>query len=239
VGCAGRTSKKALSNQERAELYINVAHGALLEGDPTTALHALRTAEELAPKMVEIYHTRAIAFESKKELELAIREADRAVELAPDSSAVLNTYGKLLIDAGRYREAIAPLTRAALDPYNRESFKAHTNLGILYYRRNEDSRSIEHFSKAIDGSPGQACHAHYYLGHVRLRQGKMSEAIRSYEKATQGLCARFVEAHYALGIAYERGRRFLDARKKFLSIRDIFPMSQYAEKSLERLRELP
>ena len=238
TGCAG-AAKKPLSGREKAELYVNVANGALLEGDPTAALHALLTAEEADPSLGDIFHSRAIAYEAKKEPEFAIREARKAVELMPKVAAAHNTLGKLLMDNGKTQEAIPHLMTAAKDPYYAEAYKPQTNLGILYYRQGDYAKASHYLMQASQTSPSSSCHAHYYMGHIRLRQGQMDLAIREYEKATDAFCARFVDAHFALGIAYERSRKFDNARKIYLSIRSSFPRTKFAEKAMERLRDIP
>lgn len=237
--CSSAPPKKQLSKHERATLFVELANGALVEGDPTGALKALRTAEEIDPSLPEIYHSRALAFEAKKDLPTALIEAKKAAAMAPNSSTVQNTMGKLLLDSGRTAEAIPPLTRAAHDPYYSESYKPFTNLGILYYRQGDYVKSAQNLDRAVQASPIQSCHAHYYLGHIHLRKGEFDQSIREYERATQRFCARFADAHFALGIAFERSHRFDEARKVYLSIRSTFPRSQMADKAMDRLRDIP
>ncbi len=237
--CSSAPEKKQLTKRERALLYVELANGALVEGDPTGALQALRSAEEFDPSLPEIYHSRALAFEAKKDIPTALIEAKKAAMMAPNSSTAQNTLGKLLLDSGRNAEAITPLSRAAHDPYYTESYKPLTNLGILYYRQGDYAKSEQNLNRAVQSSPIQSCHAHYYLGHIHLRKGEFDQSIREYERATQRFCARFADAHFALGIAFERSHRFDDARKVYLSIRSSFPRSQIADKAMDRLRDIP
>lgn len=240
TSCASSAKKKPEPTaRDRAQMYVGIANGALLEGDPTGALQALKIAEEIDPTLAEIYHSRAIAFEAKKDLSTALREAQKAVKMAPKSSQAQNTLGKLLMDAGKSKEAVIPLSHAANDAYFPDAYKPQTNLGILYYRLGDYARSASYLNRAIQSSPIQSCHAHYYLGHIRLRQGQMEHAIREYEKATQRFCAKFADAHFALGIAFERSGRMDEARKTYLSIRSAFPRSKVADKAMDRLRDIP
>lgn len=239
TGCSTSTKKKELTRKERAVLLTQVANGALLEGDPTGALQNLRVAEEYDATLPEIFHSRALAFEAKGDLNQALANAKKAMALAPKSSPVQNTLGKLLLDSGKSQEAVGHLSRAAKDPYYQEAYKAQTNLGILYYRQGDYPRAIPYFNKAIESAAGQSCHAHYYLGHIQLRMGQSDSAVREYKKATSRACARFADAHYALGVALERSKQFDDARKTYLGIRTSFPRSKFAEKAMERLRDIP
>jgi Tfp pilus assembly protein PilF len=237
-GCAS-SSKNDLSKADRARMLVDLANGAILEGDSTGALQALLQAEELSPDLPELHHSKALAYYAKKDLLTALVEARKAVELMPNYSDANNTLGKLLVDAGKYREAEKPLLKAANDPVFRDAFKAHTNLGILYYRQGDYDLALKHLDKAVEMTSAQACVANYYRGHVYLRSGKFNDAITSYDLATQRFCAGFADAHLALGIAYERSKQYDRARKKFLDIKQTFPNSKIAEQAMDRLRYLP
>src|SRR5690606_14700263 len=136
-------------------------------------------------------------------------------------------------------EAQLHLEAASSDALYRDSFKADTNLGILFYRRGELAKAVEKLDRAIRSSPLRSCHAYYYRGHIGLKQGRFEEAARFYDKATQKFCAGFADAHLALGIAYQRGRQYDKARKKYLDIKQAFPGTKVADQAMERLKFLP
>lgn len=239
MGCATGSGSKSLSKTDKARLLIDAANGALSEGDPIGALQLLAKAEEQDNSLAEIHHSKALAFFAKREPSMALEEARRAVTINPNYTDANNTLGKLLLDSGRNNEAEKPLLLAVADPLYRESFKAHTNLAILYYRQEHHQKSIEHLNKAIQEAPDVACVAYYYRGHIFLRAGQFRQAELDYGKATKKMCAGFMEAHLALGITFERDKRYDQARKKFLDIQQNFPNSKIAEQAVERLRYLP
>lgn len=236
--CAS-TSDRAASTQDRARMYVDAANGALTEGDATAALHFLVEAEKLDSKIPELHHSRALAYSVKEMTTEAIRSAQRAVELEPDYSAALTTYGRLLMDAGRLKDAEKMLRKAANNPLNSESFKAKTSLGILYVRLSDLERAEKEFNSAISSAPRLACVTYYYRGDLHSKKGNFKRAIADYNKATEHLCGRFADAHLALGIAYIRDRRFEDARRKLLEVRKLFPDSKAAETAMTQLRYLP
>lgn len=240
AACAAPGSRpKELTETERARLFVEVANGALVEGDAIGALENLARAERIDSSLPELHHSRALAYYMKKENDKALDSARVAVKLKPDYSQANNTLGKFLIDEGKYAEAEAPLLSAAKDPLNREAYKANTNLGILYYRTGKYSIAAKHLDKAVDEAPAAACIAYYYRGHLKLKDGHVREATREYEKATEKFCAGFADAHFALGIAHERDRNYDQARKVFLSIKQNFPNSKIAEQAMTRLKHLP
>jgi Tfp pilus assembly protein PilF len=220
-------------------MLIEIANSAIIEGDAIGALENLMRAEKEDSELPELYHSKALAFFMKKDLQSAIAQARKAVELKPDYSDANNTLGKLLIDAGRPDQAIAPLELAAKDPLYREAYKPLTNLGILYYRRGTYDRAEQYLTKAINEVPSGACVAYYYRGHLRLRESRFREAQLDYDNAGKRVCAGFADARLALGIAYERGKQYEMARKTFVEVTNRFPNTQVAEQAMQHLRFLP
>ncbi len=234
-----RWASRPTSRLDRARQFVEVANGALLEGDATAALQAIARAEAEDRSLPELYHTKALAFYVKKDLSTAIASGRKAVELKPNYSDAKNTLGKLLLEAGQYEAAIQPLTEAAHDPLYTDSFKAWTNLGILKYRKNDLSLSSRFLGNAIQDDPDRACIAHYYLGHIRLKEGRVKDAIQEYSDSTKRICANFKDGLLALGLAYQRGKQYQAARKTFLEIQKRYPNTQVAEKAMDHLKYLP
>lgn len=241
AGCASSQSKKEkeLTQTERAQALLQIANGALKEGDPTGALQSLIEAEKLAPNSAEVYHSKALAYYFKRDLPTALRAAEKAVQLDGKYSVALNTLGKLHLDLDQLDKAEPYLQRAAKDPLNREAYKARTNLGILYYRKKEVSKAQEQFDLAIQEAPNLACVAHYYRGHIWLKEAKNELAIRDYKEATKNYCGAFADAHLALGIAYQRNSDIDGAKKKFLEIQNLYPNTKTASRAMDYLRKLP
>lgn len=238
TGCSHPRNSK-LTDEEKARLYIEAANASLNEGDPTTALQQIMTAERFDANLPEEHHTKALIFVAKHDLGTAIIEARKAVQLDPKFSAANNTLGKLLMDIGRPDEAIKPLQTSAQDPLYAEAYKPWTNLGILFYRRMDWAQANHDFNRAIEESPQAACIAYYYRGHIALQRGKLRSAIEDYELASKRYCAGFAEAHLALGIAYEREKQYDRARKIYLEIQDRFGSSHVAEQAMNHLKYLP
>lgn len=238
VGCAS-PQKKPLGDREKATLFLTIANSSLVEGDPTGALASALDAESLDPKNPAIHHTKALAFFAKKDMEQAIASAKKAVSLEENYSEGHNTLGKLLMDHGENDEAEKHFKIALKDPLYRQSFKAATSLGIIYYRKGELAAAEEYLNRAVQESPINACVAHYYLGHIWLQKGNVDKSIRDYEKASQRMCAGFAEAQFAIGVAYARNKQYEKARLKFVEVKNLYPDSKVAEQAVERLRYIP
>jgi Tfp pilus assembly protein PilF len=239
-GCAtGGTSPKVLTKVDRARMFVEIANGALIEGDPTAALQAIARAEAEDTSLAELYHTKALAFYVKHDLPTAIQSGRKAVEMRPAYSDAKNTLGKLLLEAGKYDDAMGPLSEAASDPLYNDAYKAWTNLGILKYRKNDYSQSAKYFDHAVQDAPGRSCIAHYYLGHIRLKELRLSDAIKEYDESTKKLCVKFKDGLLALGLAYQKDKQYQSARKTFLEIQKRYPNTQLAEQAMDHLKYLP
>jgi type IV pilus assembly protein PilF len=237
TGCA--SGPKKLSNTEKARLHLEVAAAALMENDSVSALTSIQSAEKEDPSLPEIHPARSIAYYLKHDLATAAAEAAKAVRMKPDYSDANSTLGKILLDQGKYDQAIPYLTAASKDPLYRDAHKPFTNLGVLYYKRGDFRNSEQNLESAIVASPEQACVAYYYRGHLRLKQSRFSDAIRDYDHATRRFCGSFADAHLALGIAYEYAKQYDQARKKYLDVQKRYPSTKLAEQAMNRLKELP
>ncbi len=240
TGCSSEVVKtREYSKTEKALLYLSVANAALLQGDHTGALQSLVQAEALDNSLPGLFHSKALAYFGKHDLETAIASARRAVELSPNFSEANNTLGSLLISGKHYEEAVSPLMTAAQDPLFRDSYKSWTNLGILKFRLKEFNQAVFYFDRAILDAPQRACGAYYYRGQVSQQDQKLNEAIADYQLATKKSCAGFGEAALALGLAYEKKRDYSQARKVFLEIHQRFPNTSLEERAMNQLRYLP
>ncbi len=240
ASCAGaEVSKKEYTASEKAIMLLKIANGALLEGDPTGALENAIAAERFDSSLAEIYHTKSLAFFAKRDLESAIHEVQHALELRPQFSEASNTLGKLLVDAGRWQAAVAPLTLAAKDPLFRDAYKAYTNLGILKFKQRQFMEAETYFNQAINASSQRSCVARYYRGQLAAQDSRMREAISDFLKATQKNCSKFADAHLALGQSYQKTKQYDLARKTFLEMQSLYPNSTWAEQALNDLKLLP
>jgi len=240
IGCASSGGKtKEYTNTEKARMLVEIANGSLVEGDPTGALQNIFKAERFDSSLPELYHTKALALFAKRDLISAVEAARKAVKMQPNFSDASNTLGKLLLDLGKYDEAVGPLTRAANDPLYRETYKSWTNLGILKYKTGEYIQSEVFLNRAIQESPSNACVAYFFRGQIKDKDFRLDEAIADYGEATKRQCSRFGDAKLALGMSYQKSKQYEEARKTFLEIQKLYPNTKLAENAIHQLRNLP
>jgi TolB-like protein/DNA-binding winged helix-turn-helix (wHTH) protein/Flp pilus assembly protein TadD len=108
----------------------------------------------------------------------------RAVELDPENSAVLNLAAGLADSFGRFEEAVELLRRAiALDPLNAAIRGSLAEICAVMGRQEE---AEVHFKKALELNPDLSP-LHEGLGLVYLAQGRAQDALAEIEREQMGM----------------------------------------------------
>jgi tetratricopeptide (TPR) repeat protein len=122
-------------------------------------------------------------YENPTTQQLAVREFQQALELAPDSARDKLNYALALLKVqGREEEAIKRLQEVQ----RQDPSLPHTwfNLGIQYKRQGDAQRAIAQFAGLLARTPDEAI-AHYQLGTLYKQMNRRSEATAQFEKAAE------------------------------------------------------
>jgi small GTP-binding protein len=169
-----------------------------------------RIAEQLGdlivPDDVRAHVELGAAYLDRGDLDAAVAELARAVELRPDHPRALYLLGVAYARRGDESEAISALERAATARrvgVDRPGFaEAWLALADVQRRRGDDDAAVDAYRAALDAGVGDsAMRAEIYrgLGSVYLRQRRYDKAVRELRKAvaatpddaeTQGLLGR-------------------------------------------------
>ncbi|HXU70039.1 MAG TPA: tetratricopeptide repeat protein [Polyangia bacterium] len=169
-----------------------------------------RIAEQLGdlivPDDVRAHVELGAAYLDRGDLDAAVTELSRAVELRPDHPRALYLLGVAYARRGDENEAISALERAATARrvgVDRPGFaEAWLALADVHRRRGDDDGAVDAYRAALDAGVGDsAMRAEIYrgLGSVYLRQRRYDKAVRELRKAvaatpddaeTQGLLGR-------------------------------------------------
>jgi len=173
------------------------------QGDLEEALRRYREAlvqnEEYPPTHVAL----ASLYLQLEREDDALRELERAAELAPDSAFVWRQLGQLYLKRDDYEAGVAALEMAReADPQDQET---HHMLGAAYlYRSYSDAeRAVQELEEAIRLDPEDAA-AHYRLAMAYVRRDDPSDegrAVGALEKAIE-IDPSQSEAYYYLGRLY-------------------------------------
>jgi TolB-like protein/Tfp pilus assembly protein PilF/predicted Ser/Thr protein kinase len=202
--------------QGLAQCYMNQ-----IDNGVRTSEEGHRLARELVEKALAIDPNYApahvslgwISMYSDNDIEAAAGHFERALQLAPSDSSVLNGAAVLLSNLGRTREAI----EVGLYGISRDPVAAATrsNLGSYYLMAGRWDECIASYRKGLEFSPG-ASGPHWYIGLALLGKGEPQAALDEFlldPSDERRLLGRAVALH-ALGRAEESDAALAEAIEK-------------------------
>jgi Tfp pilus assembly protein PilF len=170
---------------DRAERTTDVLHHArqlAAAGETTAALTTLRALIAREPKHARARHLLAELLAHKGDVEGAIVELTRALDLVPDDVTNLCTRAALYTARAKYDLAEADLKRAVkLADRNPD---VQVQLGVLFCKRARWREAVEPLRAAIAADPRCAA-AHYHLGDAYNSIDDLPAALSAYETAAQ------------------------------------------------------
>ena len=170
----------------RAYVGLADAHAFLpVEGLPARdrydkAIGIVKKALEIDDTLGEAHASMGLLLQDRDwDLPGAEREYRRALELSPNYGSAHHWYGELLVQTGRFDEALEHYRRALeVDPL---SSAIASDLGIsLFYARRYDE-AIAELRKVVQADP-KFSRTHHYLARVYAQVGRYREAIDEHQK---------------------------------------------------------
>jgi len=131
----------------------------------------------------------------------AVKELERALELAPDDAQAETLMGWAQMLRGQYDDALFTyykvLAKAPDNPL------ARVNLGYICLKKGIFGEAIEHLSRAIRQEQDRkaSLYAHFYMGLVYLER-EMYDDARAFFRKTLELGPNMLEAWYEMGRAF-------------------------------------
>ncbi len=146
----------------------------------------------------------------------AMREGRRAIELSPSDPKAHLFYGMLLCFVGRHSESMAKVHYALkLDPM---SLLSNQNAAWIFSHMDQQGRAEEQARRTIERFP-DALQPYMVLGWSAWYQGRVEEAVTVLEKAVSHSRDAFPLAY--LGHVYGRLGRTDEARRLFREIDEL------------------
>lgn len=115
-------------------------------------------------------------------------------------------------------------------------FQSHYGLGLLYAKRKDFDRAIDHYKECVRVNPKHPW-PYYSLGHAYSQQKKYDLAIPEYENAI-GLDENLNDAYFFLGLASYYERQDKKARQNLQRYLERVPDSGYRKQVDEMLKEI-
>ena len=172
-----------------------------------------------SPNMALGYYSLGAALASEGNLEEAIKNYARSLELDPNDPRTHYDLANAYKKAGRIEGSIREYqTAITLVPGYAE---AHNNLGIVYEERGRLEDAFREYQAALRFKPYLA-DAHNNMGIVYNKMGRTDDAVLEYRKAI-ALDPAFVEAYNNLGLIYKNTGRPQDAVRIYRAVLALRP----------------
>jgi arylsulfatase A-like enzyme/tetratricopeptide (TPR) repeat protein len=220
-GASAVTGKKGKDAQAMVGLLrdFDTAHYALLRGDHRTAMPILERIVAADPDNPLFISALADAHLRAGDLDRAIKENRRALDLSPGSPDLRYNYGLVLLQADRNDEALTELrTVATLQPDRPE---VHNALGLALAAKRDLDNAAKEILLATQAQPLDPRFANN-LGNVLRGAGRRQEAERAFRRAIE-LEPEFARPWYGLGRTYMDEKRAADAVPCFQRALEIQP----------------
>ena len=128
------------------------------------------------------YNNRGIAYNDKGEVDYAIEDYDKALQLNPDNVKVYSNRGNAYADKGEYDRAIEDHNNAIEIMRNFAPY--YVNRGNAYAGKGEYDRAIEDFNTALQYKPNLAA-AYVNRGIAYSDKKEYEKAVEDYNKAIE------------------------------------------------------
>tara|TARA_R110002072_G_scaffold42064_5_gene117643 strand:+ start:101394 stop:103244 length:1851 start_codon:yes stop_codon:yes gene_type:complete len=119
--------------------------------NPKAALAQITQLIKKHPALPEVNHVAAMCSSRAGDPDRALYFAQRAASLEPTNAAYQQTYGSLLVQSGKYHDAIEPLETARTN--NSEDRALESVLAVAYYQTGRIAEAKELLLRAIDHPP--------------------------------------------------------------------------------------
>lgn len=211
--------------------------------------------EEAQAWQLEKHFRKAIIHREKKNLDLALEETQKAMEISrevyPQTPAFHWVYYVRLLtennEIAKAEEAAGDLKKDIEEKDPSLMYLHWYTLGFIERSKGNTEAALSEFEKLAEATPD--FWAHFTLAEAYLESDRLGEAVAEFEQVlsryddNRALCAlRAVKAYYLLGLAYEKSgwdKKAIEKYEEFLDIwKNADPGIPEVEDAKERLKKL-
>lgn len=233
IGCASLSR-----DREAADLHLRIGIGHLNAGNYPQALAELLESEKLDSSNPIVQNNLGLAYFLRDRLDLSESHLRKALSLKSDYSESRNNLGRVLIERGKYQEAISEITKVINDLTYQNPDKALTNLGLAQFKMGQYDVAKKTFIKAIDHQR-ENCLALNYYGRCFYELKDYRRAAESLDKAV-GFCQRmmFDEPHYYSALSYYQLGQVGRAEARLEELIKLYSDGRYIDKAKSMLETI-
>ena len=176
------------------------------------------------------YKSRGNSLLKKGQIDEAISDLNRAVELNPKDAGAYFYRGNAYYKKVQIDEALSDYSKAI--KINSRYTNAYFSRGLHYVGVEGYSKAISDFSKAINITPDNAP-AYYYRGTAYFGKKKYNKALSDYDKAIE-LDPEYVNAYINRGLYYHGINEYPKAINDYKKALELNPSSPAAKQLLAK-----
>lgn len=188
--------------ESNARSYLRRGNEAQKNGNSDDAISYYTEVIRLAPAhpgiVAEAHNNRGIAYDGEGEVDRAIEDYSKSIELKSDFDHVYFNRGNAYHTKHDYDRAIADFTKAVeLKP---DFAEAYTNLGLAYQNKDDYDCAIRKHDIAIDLNPNYA-EAYFNRGSAYKSKDNYDHALADFTKSIE-LRPNFAGAYNHRGVVH-------------------------------------
>lgn len=225
-------------DRERAALHLQIGTSHLTNGSYPAAMNELLIAEKLDPKNPLIQNNLGLAYLVRGRADQALNHINQALALKPDYTDARNNQARILIDLGKYDEAIAAAQKTTEDLTFPSPEKPYFNIGLAYFKSERFEQAKAAFQKSLEFQRDN-CLAHNFLGRSYYELRDYSLAAKQLDRAI-GFCqnSQIDEPHYYSGLTYFQLGQQQRAEARLQETIKLYPNGEYRERALQMLETI-
>jgi Tfp pilus assembly protein PilF len=170
------------------------------------ALKELLDAVKLDPEAANTHNALGLVYHRLEHLDKGLFHYNKAVEYREVFSEAYNNRGVLLMDIGRYDEAIESFGIALGDILYRTPASAEGNMGWAYYKKGDIKEGLKHIRNAVAINT-KFCRGYEWLVRISLSQDDV-EAVESDYRRFERYCASDKEVAKLISPDYKRQMQY-------------------------------
>lgn len=155
----------------------------------------------------------------------AVQDLRKAVELNPNLSDVYSYYGSALLSTGDPSSARKAFEKELT--LNPNSFEANLRMGVLLRQDEDNENALKYFDRALMVRPGDIG-VRYQQAATELAMGQVEQARKELETMLKE-APNFTEAHVTLATAYYREKRKADGDRERAIVTQLNAQKQATE----------
>jgi type IV pilus assembly protein PilF len=154
AACVTTEDGREVDNKEAAKANVDLGVAYLKQGNLQVAKDKLERAAKQDPKLPEVYWVMATLFERMELPKEADQSYQKAMNLAPANSQIVNTYAVFLCKQGEIDRALPMFEKAISDKLYKTPYAAAANAGMCLREDKRNADAQRYYERALALGPG-------------------------------------------------------------------------------------